>query len=127
MISLGLVNLLGLKLEKLDPPLTLITVHGVLDVTTLFRACFIEISSHRLEANLIMLYPYPFDLILGIDWLSKYHALIDYYSRKVTLHLENGSILQLYGNQEVFLQNPLLKACFGGRRNQDNAALFAIT
>ena len=126
-ISPSLVNFLRLKPEKLDPPITFVTIHGVLVVTIIFRACSIEISGHRLEADLIMLDPYPFDLILGTDWLSKYRALIDCYSRKVTLRLKNGLILQLCGKQGVISQNLLLKACFRGRRNLECAALFAIT
>ncbi|VVA41022.1 PREDICTED: RVP_2 domain-containing, partial [Prunus dulcis] len=38
-----------------------------------------------LEANLIPLDLVDLDIILGMDWLEKHHALVDYFQKEVTL------------------------------------------
>ena len=41
------------------------------------RACSIQISDRTLYEDLVVL-PMPnFEVILGMDWLTKYHATID--------------------------------------------------
>ena len=48
-----------------------------MDSNQMLRACSIQISDRTLYADLVVL-PMPnFEVILGMDWLTKYHATID--------------------------------------------------
>jgi hypothetical protein len=47
-------------------------------------------SERFLEDRLVLLNMDVFDLILGMDWLSKYQAIIDCHSRRVVITLPTG-------------------------------------
>jgi len=42
-----------------------------------------EVAGHRFKVNLICLPMEGLDVILGMDWLSSNHIVIDYRRRKV--------------------------------------------
>ena len=48
-----------------------------MDSNQMLRACSIQISDRTLYADLVVLPMLNFEIILGIDWLTKYHATID--------------------------------------------------
>ena len=50
----------------------------------------IEIGGEKFVANLILLGTQGMDVILGMDWLAKYHGRIDCARRAVTLTSDNG-------------------------------------
>ena len=54
-------------------------------VNQIFPQCEVEILGHRFQADLIPFQLGEFDVILGMDWLSKYHANIDCKDQKVKL------------------------------------------
>ncbi|XP_038678401.1 uncharacterized protein LOC119979847 [Tripterygium wilfordii] len=48
--------------------------------------CVCRFGSEALKADLYVLDFKDFDVILGVDWLTKHHALMDFWERKVTLN-----------------------------------------
>ncbi|KAI3470676.1 hypothetical protein Pfo_027339 [Paulownia fortunei] len=48
-----------------------------MDSNQMLRACSIQISDRTLYADLVVLSMPNFEVILGMDWLTKYHATID--------------------------------------------------
>ena len=48
-----------------------------MDSNQMLRACSIQISDRTLYADLVVLSMQNFEVILGMDWLTKYHATID--------------------------------------------------
>ena len=46
--------------------------------------CKIKIKENTIENDLVILNLNDSDIILGIDWLSKYHACLDYFLKIVT-------------------------------------------
>ncbi|XP_073121243.1 uncharacterized protein [Henckelia pumila] len=58
-----------------------------------FRGIILELQGNALTADLIVLPMPDFDIILGIDWLSKYGVLVDFKSRLVTVRLAQGGQL----------------------------------
>ena len=38
-----------------------------------------------------MVYKELYDIILGVNWLSKYKAMVDYYNKRVTLLSRHGT------------------------------------
>ncbi|XP_062075853.1 uncharacterized protein LOC133779979 [Humulus lupulus] len=68
-----------------------------------------------------------FDVILGMDWLSKYQAIVDCSCKRVTLLTPSGDFIVYRANMNAVRHNPILKACFGGKRNLEcYGSLFAI-
>src|SRR5262249_27964739 len=61
--------------------------------TMLNRICRnvdIEIEGRHLHAYLIVLDMIDFDVILGVDWLVKYHAVFNYHNLVVEFSLPDG-------------------------------------
>jgi hypothetical protein len=53
--------------------------------------CPIHIEGRTLTANLIVLDMEGFDIVLGMDWLSNNHAIIDCHNKEVTFRLPADS------------------------------------
>ena len=64
--------------ETMNNTLMVVTpVGNSLIVDQIYRNCVITIESHDLLVDLILLEFQDFDAILGMDWLSAYHASVD--------------------------------------------------
>ena len=50
-----------------------------------FRVIPIVIFGRELYVDLIIMEMYDYDLILGMDWLTRYNAVIDYQKKKSNL------------------------------------------
>lgn len=50
-----------------------------------YRDCELEFEGQTFPATLIPIQMYDFDVILGMDWLAKYHANIDCQLKQVTV------------------------------------------
>ena len=57
----------------------------IVSVNSIYRNCPIVIQAREFLADLITLPFREFDLILGMDWLTKHRAIIDYAQNKVVL------------------------------------------
>lgn len=62
---------------------------------TIFHDCLLEIGQARMPADLVLLRMDDFDVILGMDWLSKYRAILDCFNKVVRFNLEGLLILVL--------------------------------
>ncbi|XP_073129391.1 uncharacterized protein [Henckelia pumila] len=56
----------------------------------IIRRCSVQMQSHELLADLIILNMSDFDVIFGMDWLSRYEATIDCKRRTVSLKTKDG-------------------------------------
>ncbi|GJZ25993.1 putative reverse transcriptase domain-containing protein, partial [Tanacetum coccineum] len=48
----------------------------VVESNTIFRGCMLNLLDHPFNVNLLLVELGSFDVIIGMDWLSKYHAVI---------------------------------------------------
>ena len=69
--------------------------HSV-SVNNIYRNCPIVIQARELLADLITLPFREFDLILGMDWLSKHRAIVDCGQKTI--------VLRCFGQSEVIIQ-----------------------
>ena len=75
-ISCSLASRLGSKYEPLGFYLRVSTPFGdVMVVNVICRDCLIQINESILSIDLVVLPINEFDVILGIDWLTKYLLL----------------------------------------------------
>ncbi|XP_041016164.1 uncharacterized protein LOC121258687 [Juglans microcarpa x Juglans regia] len=72
--------------EYLDCSLSVATPTGEhIICDTILRNCPIEISGRHLPVDLVIFEMLGFDIIFGIDWLSRNHACVDCLKKKVVL------------------------------------------
>ncbi|WP_373694338.1 hypothetical protein, partial [Pseudomonas aeruginosa] len=96
-MSNNLIGRLGLQPALVDRPLVVSNPVG--GSASLSMICLgVELSSHdrRFVCDLFALSFEGFGIILGMDWLGKYGAVLDCDRRLVTLGDEEGRKLELY-------------------------------
>ncbi|XP_074324077.1 uncharacterized protein LOC141660996 [Apium graveolens] len=61
------------------------------------KNCEIKISGNKFDADFIPFKLGEFDVILGLDWLSKHDAQIDYCNKKVILKTSDEKVVTFKG------------------------------
>ena len=56
-------------------------------VKHVYKSCVIVIVDKKTLIDLIVLEQLELDIILGIDWLTTYHATINYYAKTMKFRL----------------------------------------
>ncbi|XP_070031770.1 uncharacterized protein [Nicotiana tomentosiformis] len=65
-----------------------IPVGDAIVVDRVYRSCVVTIWSLEIRVDLLLLEIVDFDVILGMDWLSPYHAILYCHAKVVTLALQ---------------------------------------
>ncbi|XP_024031634.1 uncharacterized protein LOC112094576 [Morus notabilis] len=99
-VSTSFVNVLGLKPDDLDISMFINSPLRCVEVTSICRLCVITIVNEKLKADLIILPMNQFDVVLGMDWLSRYGAIVDCHRMRVTLTTGSGTIVTYQGEGE---------------------------
>ncbi|GJR02055.1 putative reverse transcriptase domain-containing protein [Tanacetum coccineum] len=81
----------------------------MIGINTIIRSCTLNFLDHPFNINLMAVKLGSFDVIIGMDWLSKYHTLID--CAKKIVHIP-------WGNETLIVH--------GGRSNQGNGTCLNI-
>ena len=117
-----------LDVENCDRPLVLSTpMGGLSEVNLIYKMCQLFIGEYRFSADLFVLPMSEFDVILGMDWLTKYQATVDCYRRRVILRKKHGQAVEFQAKHGRFVFPPVLKSLLGGRRNLEGMGmLFAL-
>ncbi|XP_076955394.1 uncharacterized protein LOC143630210 [Bidens hawaiensis] len=83
-VSNSFTKYLMIRPIPLDHTLTIFTpMNDSFIITSVYKDCPIRVESVVYNANLYPMYMSDFDVILGIDWLSRHHVTIVFYSRCV--------------------------------------------
>ncbi|KAL5853171.1 hypothetical protein ACOSQ3_008289 [Xanthoceras sorbifolium] len=69
------------------------------------RDCPIKIQEYEFPGDLMELPFHDFDLILGMDWLSRHRVIIDCSLKRVTLRTSNGAEVLMVGDRRDYLSN----------------------
>ena len=65
----------------------------------IYLGCELELGGQKLEVDLVPLPLQMFDVILGMDFLTKYQALIDCYKKKVEFQMPVGGKIVFRGER----------------------------
>jgi len=77
---------LGVSRESLSTHVYVSTPVGdSVVVNQIYRSCIIIFCGYETRADLLLLEMIDFEIILGMDWLSPYHAILDCHAKIVTL------------------------------------------
>ncbi|XP_070010081.1 uncharacterized protein [Nicotiana sylvestris] len=84
--------------ESLRAPVYVSTpVVDFIVVDRVYHSCTIVIRGLETSVDLLLLDMVDFDIILGMDWLSLYHAILDCHARTMTLALSGLPLLEWRG------------------------------
>nr|GEZ93386.1 putative reverse transcriptase domain-containing protein [Tanacetum cinerariifolium] len=96
-VSISLASTLNI------PPITLDTTYDIemanenlVSTNTIIQGCTLTLLNQPFEIDLILIKLGSFDVVIGMDWLSKYHAKIIYDEKFVHIPI-NGEILIIRG------------------------------
>ena len=82
-------KMITMPFRELDYILTVTTPVGKQVVCrTYYPNCSVLLGEVNLPADLIILDMHDFDVILGMDWLEKYYATMDCFSKTITFKLK---------------------------------------
>ncbi|KAL5789905.1 hypothetical protein ACOSQ2_004793 [Xanthoceras sorbifolium] len=76
--------------------------HSVI-VNRVYRECPIWIQGYEFPGNLMELPFYEFDVILGMDWLSRHQVMIDCRLKRITVKTVDGKEVNMVGERSDFL------------------------
>ncbi|KAK9048621.1 hypothetical protein SSX86_032414 [Deinandra increscens subsp. villosa] len=71
----------------------------LLDTTHLVEGCTLELSGHKLSIDLMPFTIGSFDVIVGMDWLSKHHAEIVCQEKVIRIPVAGGEVLSIQGEK----------------------------
>ncbi|CAL9025414.1 unnamed protein product [Prunus brigantina] len=99
-ISMSFASILGLEYEFMKSSLMIGSPLGkCVEVNKLCRSCPIEISDHKLVVDLIILEFMVYDVILGMDLLTQFKAILDCGRKMVNMTVSEGKTFSFYGNR----------------------------
>ena len=76
----------------------------------------IIIEGEALSATLLVIPMFAFDVILGMDWLSTYKAILDCQRRRVTLFPREGSKIVYHLDREIVSEMSVIRHVRGVRQ-----------
>ncbi|XP_070039887.1 uncharacterized protein [Nicotiana tomentosiformis] len=92
-------HFLDIPRESLGPLVYVSTSVGdSVVVNHIYRSCVVTFCGYETIADLLLLNMIDFEVILGMDWLSPYHAILDCYAMTVTLAMPELPILDWKGS-----------------------------
>jgi hypothetical protein len=69
--------------------------------TSVVKNCPILVEGHVMPMNLIVFEMSGFDIILGMDWLSKCHACIDYFCKEIMFRPPGAAEFKIQRDQNT--------------------------
>ncbi|GJR41098.1 putative reverse transcriptase domain-containing protein [Tanacetum coccineum] len=71
----------------------------LIEIDKVIKGCKLEIEGHVFDIDLIPFRNGSFDVIIGMDWLSKYKAKIICHEKVVRIPLPDGKVLRVLGER----------------------------
>ncbi|XP_049348112.1 uncharacterized protein LOC125812663 [Solanum verrucosum] len=94
-VSTYFVSSLDIVCESLDLPVHVSTPVGdSVVVDRVYRLCIVILMGYDTHADLKVLDMVDFDVILGMDWLSPYHTILNCHAKTVTLAMPGIPIVE---------------------------------
>ena len=97
-VSLEFESLLAKPRVKLDNPLFVEVANGQpISIDSMIRDCTLRLHDQDFSIDLIPMKLGCFDVIVGMDWLSSFHAEILCFEKCLNIPRPDGSILKVHG------------------------------
>ncbi|GKD32796.1 putative nucleotidyltransferase, ribonuclease H, partial [Tanacetum coccineum] len=90
-------NIIDMKISVISPDYEIEIASGLkVETNKIVRGCRLELEGHTFIIDLIPFGHGSFDVIIGMDWLSKRRAKIVCFEKIVQILLSNGEILEVH-------------------------------
>nr|GEU42661.1 hypothetical protein [Tanacetum cinerariifolium] len=97
-ISTKFLPLINMKPSVVSPGYEIeIASDVIVETNKIIRGCRLELEGHTFIIDLILFGYGSFDVVIGMDWLSKPRAKIVCYEKIVQISLSNEDILEVHG------------------------------
>ena len=83
--------------------------HSVI-VNRVYKYCSMRIREYEFPRDLIELSFREFDVILGMDWLSRHQVVVDCRMKRVTIRTPSGEEVTFIGERSNYLSNVISTA-----------------
>ncbi|GJZ31893.1 putative reverse transcriptase domain-containing protein [Tanacetum coccineum] len=113
-ISTEFVSMLNVKPRIVNPGYVIEIADGKrVEVNRVICDCKLELGNSLFTIDLIPLGHGSFDVIVGMDWLSRNKAVIVCHEKMVEIPLEGGEALRVHGEHALGLDKTLMNANVG--------------
>ena len=122
-ISTACVSSLGLEVDTLSTPLSVDTPIGSRAILrSVCRSCDLTVADYPTPFDLVVFDMRGFDVILGMDWLSAYQAVVECHRRRVVIRTPSEETVKFTcdrGDSSLF-------SIYDVRSRSDPALLFSV-
>nr|GFA74370.1 reverse transcriptase domain-containing protein [Tanacetum cinerariifolium] len=93
-VSISFAYMLNIPSVTLDTTYNIETADGnLVSTNTVIQGCTLTLLNQPFETDLMPIKLGSFDVVIGMDWLSKYHAKIIYDEKFVQISIENETLI----------------------------------
>ena len=105
-ISMGFISKANVESHPIDCSIVVSLPTGDSRITeSVYMDSRVIIGGQEFRAYLILLDIHDFDVILGMDWLSRHHATVDCYRKEVRFCRPRETEVVLYGLRKMLPNN----------------------
>jgi hypothetical protein len=101
-VSEGFVGRTGISIQQVGQAVTVSSAKGPVSSMFVSPGCRISLADEDFVANLVIIPLDIFDVILGMDWLSRYQAVISCFWKTISLQEPSGREVVLQGSAPKF-------------------------
>ena len=124
-VSEGFVVRASLSMQKISQPVLVSSARGPISSFSVCLGCSIVLADEVFVANLVVIPLESFDVILGMDWLSQYQAIISCFWKTVSLQAPSGREVIFQGSAMKYSLS-LLSQMFPDRWTRKSGILLAM-
>lgn len=67
-----------------------------------YKSCSLSFGDRKFSADLLLILMHDFDIILGMDWLTTYHASVDCFSKEIIFKIPREIEFWFQGNHNNY-------------------------
>jgi hypothetical protein len=122
-VSENFVSRAGLLVQRLSHPILVSSANGSISSYSVCQGCSVILADEVFSANLVVISLGAFDVILGMDWLSQYNAVISCFWKTMLLQALSGREVVFLGSSPKFTLS-LLAQLLPDRRSRKSGIFF---
>jgi hypothetical protein len=124
-VSENFVSCAGLSVQRMGHQIVVSSAKGSISSCSVCPSCSIVLADKIFSANLVVISQESFDVILGMDWLTQYRAVISCFLQTVLLQAPSGREVVFLGSSPKYTLS-LLSQLLPDRRSRKSGILFSM-
>jgi hypothetical protein len=124
-VSENFVSCAGLLVQRMGHPIVVSFANGSISSYSVCQGCSVILADEVFSANFVVISLGAFDVILGMDWLTQYRAVISCFWKTVLLQAPSGREVVFLGSSPKFTLS-LLSQLLPDRRSRKLGIFFSM-